>query len=118
MNRKGEKLGWTFGWIGSFLWVLCFGFIWLYQGKIVQGFICCLIFILSLFSITKFAPWKKPKMKYWKLMLPNYLLFITAFLYLVNVFITNWKELIYIQYGLGLLPCFLPIIIIGNKTWE
>jgi phosphatidylserine synthase len=118
MERKGEKLGWTLGWIGAFLWILAFSIMWLFQENFINGFLGLLIFIIAIYCILKFAPWKYPQTKYWKLMLPIYFIFIIGIVFLLIALLTSWKEMIYIQYGFWLIPCFIPLLVLGRKTWQ
>lgn len=118
MDRKGEKLGWTLGWLGGFLWILVFSIIWLFQGDLLNGFIGIILVIIAIKFILRYAPWKNPQTKFWKLMLPIYTIFMIGVIFMMIVLLTSWKELIYIQYGLWIIPCFTPLIIMGRRTWN
>lgn len=117
MNRTGEKIGWIAGWIGGFLWVLGFGIYWTAAGKTIEGLLAAAIFILSIFSIVFLSPWRNPKKKYWKLMLPNYILLLFSIALVIGV-LSGFKNLAEIRYGIWIIPCLIPIIVLGNKTWE
>ncbi len=117
MNRNGEKLGWTGGWIGSFIWILIFAIACFVKGYAVYGAIGVIVFSIALLMILKFSPWRYPDTKYWKLMLPIYVLFMGSVIFVVYV-LTGFNDLGRIQYCLWLIPCFTPLFIMGNKTWD
>jgi hypothetical protein len=117
MDRKGEKIGWIGGWTGGFLWVLAFGVIWFVQGKPVHGVIGSALFLAALFLIVRFAPWKHANTKYWKLMLPVYVMFLLSASLIVYA-MGGFSDLSKIQYGLWIIPCLSPLIVLGNRTWE
>lgn len=116
MNRKGEKIGWIVGWTGGFLWILPFAAVCFFQERLIYGVFSVVLFLLALFSIVKFAPWKYPDTKYWKLMIPMYsilLISVVLVLYVFNIF----NEPARLQYGLWILPCLSPFVILGNREW-
>ena len=53
MNRNGEKLGWTGGWIGSFIWILIFAIACFVKGYAVYGAIGVIVFSIALLMILK-----------------------------------------------------------------
>lgn len=117
MNRKGEKLGWTLGWIGVFLWVFIISIVFLIQNKIIFGILGILIFLTALFLIFYLSPWRNKTIKYWLLMLPLYIISIISIIVVIFGFggINNLSE---IQYGSWIIPCLVPIFILGRKTWQ
>ena len=117
MNRKGEKLGWVGGWIGSFVWILGFAAISFIKGDLIYGVISIFTFPVALLMILKFVPWRYPGTKYWKLMLPIYAIFLISVIFVIYI-ITGFNDLGRVQYCLWLLPCFTPIFVLGNRTWE
>ena len=78
MNRKGEKIGWIGGRFGGFIWLGLLFVVWIFQNKISNGMIGITVFIVAIITIIATAPWKHPNTKYWKLMLPIYLLFFIS----------------------------------------
>ena len=117
MNRKGEKLGWIGGWIGSFCWMPAFGIVCFVKGQLIYGAIGTAFFFIALFLILKCVPWKYPKTKYWKLMVPIYTMFLVSVIAVIYV-LTGFNDLARIQYGVWMIPCLAPIAILGNKTWD
>lgn len=117
MNRKGEKLGWTLGWLGSFLWLFIISIIFLFQSKFIFGILGFLHFILALVLTFVLSPWRNSKKKYWILMLPIYILMIMSVVLTIKSF-GGIKDLSEIQYGLWILPSLIPIFLLGGKTWN
>lgn len=115
MNRNGEKLGWTIGWLGSFLWLAILSTIWFFQNKVLYGTIGLLIFCFAIVVIFMFAPYRCPKIHYWKLMLPLYMLIIVSIILCLYAY--PEEELSSFSM-LSLTPCLLPLFTLGKKTWE
>lgn len=117
-ERKGEKWGWAGGWMGGFTWLLLLSIIWLVKGKILVGLIGFCLFTLAIIFIFAFAPWKHPETKYWKLLLPVYLvLILSASLFILfegglKAVGLNWWSLFYLT------PCFIPFATMGSRRWK
>jgi len=75
INRRGEKIGWTAGWAGGFIWVLILSVVFLFQGKTEHGVLGVVLVGVSMFIILFFSPWRFASTYYWKLMLAPYGLF-------------------------------------------
>jgi hypothetical protein len=73
-TRTGEKIGWTAGWIGGFIWVFALSLVFLFQHRIEQGVVGVILTGVSVVAIVFFAPWRFPQTPYWKLMLAPYAL--------------------------------------------
>ncbi|MBI5568432.1 MAG: hypothetical protein HY914_00650 [Desulfomonile tiedjei] len=117
-ERTGEKGGWIGGWIGSFLWLLLFGILRLYQGRTGQGLVAIGLFAAALVLIFRFAPWNNPETRYWKLLVPIYVVFLIALGSVVwaeggpsTLGLPSWSIL-------WLIPIFLPFLTIGNRRWN
>ena len=117
MDRRGEKLGWIGGWIGGFIWIPAFAIVCFIKGDLVYGVIGVIVFSVALLMILKFAPSRNPDIKYWKLMVPIYVIFLVSVIFVVYV-LTGFNDLGRIQYGFWLIPCFVPIFSMGNRTWN
>lgn len=117
-GRTGEKIGWIGGWLGSFLWVLALGIVFLVQDKTNRGIVGLALFVLAVFFIFMFAPWRRPVTPYWELMLPMYFLLFAAAAWAIRAF-GGWKVS-----GLGwwklswVLPMLLPLVTAGRRTWN
>jgi len=118
MNRKGEIIGWIGGWLGGFIWLGLLSVVWLFQDKIRDGMIGIMVFLVAIIAIIATAPWKHPNTKYWKLMLPIYLLFFISIALCIYLYggLENmglkWTAFFWI------IPCLIPFITAGNRTWN
>jgi hypothetical protein len=117
-GRSGEKAGWTGGWLGGFLWVAALGIVFLVQGKTGRGLVGLALFVLAVFFVFAFAPWRRPDTPYWELMLPLYFLFFFTAGWMIWAF-SGWKAT-----GLDwwnvfwVLPMLLPLGTAGRRTWN
>jgi len=117
-KRKGEKVGWIGGWSGGFVWLLVLSVVWLLQGKVINGVIGLGAFGLAEIFIFVLSPWKHPHTRYWKLMLPFYLVLIAS----VGFYIFSEGGLA--RLGLSwwsiflLLPLFIPFATMGSRCWS
>ncbi len=118
MKRRGEKLGWLGGWFGAFAWLGLLSVIWLFQSKTSEGVIGLVVFIIAIIVISMTAPWKHPNTKYWKLMLPIYLLFICSIV--LYVYLSGGLEIIGLKWTsiFFVIPGFIPLVTAGNRTWN
>ena len=118
MKRRGEKFGWIGGWLGGFLWLGLLSAVWLFQNKISDGMIGIAIFVVAIIAIIKTAPWKHPNTKYWKLMLPIYLLFFCSIV--LSIYLYGGLESIGLKWTafFWVIPCLIPFVTMGNRTWN
>ena len=118
MNRKGEIIGWIGGWLGGFIWLGLLSVILLFQNRMRDGLIGIVIFAVAIITIISTAPWKHPNTKYWKLMLPIYLLFFISIALCIRLYCglentgLKWTALFWI------IPCLIPFVTTGNRTWN
>jgi len=117
MKQSWMKFGWFSFAIVSVIWIVPFSIVWLIHGKYIFGTMGIALFCTALFLIITFVPWKYPNTKLWKLLIPPYAMFIMSVLLLLYV-LTGLNNLSEVQYGLWLLPCFVPFFTFGYKTWE
>ena len=121
MNERGPRAGWTYGGLGSLLWILILGMVIAVRGHPGKGLFCLALFGAGAAYLFRFAPWKHRDRPLWK----SYLGFV-AFLCAASaaVFFTvrdivgaegdqlsPWMLLL-------LLPLCLPIFGFGAKTWN
>lgn len=116
-ERKGEKAGWTWGWIGGFLWVAIVALVLIAQGKAMAATVGLLIFMAAIWATRHFAPWRHPTTPYWRLMAVEYVLFLLSAIWAVWAFggltavgFDGWMLL-------WLVPLFIPILSNATKTW-
>ena len=119
MERRGEKLGWFGAWFGGgFGWLGLLSAIWLFQNKISEGMIGLAVFIVAIIVISMTAPWKHPKTKYWKLMLPIYLLIFCSIV--LSIYLYGGLESIGLKWTsfFWVIPGLIPFATAGNRTWN
>lgn len=118
IDRKGEKIGWIGGWLGGFIWLGLLSVVWLFQNKMSGGILGIVVFTVAIMGIIATAPWKHPNTKYWKLMLPIYLLFFISIALCINVY--GGFESIGLKWTafFWVIPCLIPFITTGRRTWN
>ena len=116
-ERTGEKVGWIGGWLGGFLWLLILSGVWLYRGQIFVAVVGAALVLLAVYCILWFAPWKHPRTKYWKLLLPIYAMFLLSVSFAIfgggftNGHL-NWWSIFW------LCPILTPFFTVGQRTWH
>ena len=116
-TRKGEKIGWTGGWLGSFLWLWLLGLVWLAKGRLAGGGIMLGLGLLAGLLLRALLPWKHPEVHYWKLMVPLYGVFALGAglaVYWAGGWTAagmgSWSLLIF-------LPILMPLFQMGRRRW-
>ncbi len=116
-KRQGEKIGWTAGWIGGFIWVAILSIVFIYQKKIGQGLFGLFITVTAIATIFSFAPWRYPSTPYWKLMLAPYGMLFIAIAWVIWSYGSieslglNWWNLLW------LIPALSPFGFLSNRKW-
>ena len=117
INRYGEKIGWTAGWIGGFIWVAILSIVFLYQNKIGTGVLGMFLTAVAIVAIFSFAPWRHPSTPYWKLMLVPYGMFSLSIAWAIWSYGglesvgLNWWNLLW------LIPALSPFGMLSNRKW-
>jgi len=118
-TRKQEKLGWTVGWLGGFVWVLILSVIFLVQGRMPRAVIGLVIGGASIATIFLASPWRHPDTTYRRLMIPIYIGFFVAVAWAVwasddprTLGIRSWWALFL------LLPLLTPVWAAGRRRWN
>lgn len=115
--RYGEKVGWTGGWMGGFLWVLVLSLVFFHQtksGPALWGLFLC---VAAAGAVVSFAPWRHPSTPYWRLMLAPYGVFLAAVVWAFWAFggVRNaglsWWSLLW------LIPVLSPFGMLSRRTW-
>ncbi len=116
--RRGEKIGWTGGWLGGFVWVLILSLVFAVQGNWRTALSGLIVVGLAVAAVLFGAPWRHPTTPYWRLMLAPYGLFLGS---------VAWAFLTYggmAETGFGLMQwllLLLPLIPLGQharRTWQ
>ncbi len=111
-NRRGEKVGWTGGFLGGFTWVAILSTIFLFQGKSLQALVGFVLVAVAVFCVLHFSPWRYPSTPYWKLMIGPYLAFFASMAWAVWLGVIDWGTLL-------LLPLLLiPLGSLYKKRWS
>ena len=116
-NRLGEKAGWIGGWSGGFLWVLLLSVMWLAQGRFIEGVAGLLLVALAGLLIIATAPWRHPKVPYWKLMSPIYLLLVISCAWAIWAF-GGKKDLGELLLSTWFLLLLFPLGVVGRRRWS
>jgi hypothetical protein len=59
-SRRGEKWGWTGGFLGSSLWIAVMGIVLLYRGDVAAGLVAFALYGASLALLFLLLPWRNP----------------------------------------------------------
>lgn len=117
-ERKGEKIGWTLGWLGGFVWVGVVSIVFLAQGKWLQGILGLILFGIAIVIILLMVPWRHPSTPYWKLMLLPYLVFFASVPWAIWAFgginatdLDAWNLA-------WLVPLLIPFGVMSKRTWD
>jgi len=117
-NRNGEKIGWIGGWLGGFIWALILGIVRLVQHRGYEGGIGLALVALGVFVVFSCAPWRRPAVAYWKLMLPIYAVFFVTVAWAVETYGgmkaagLDWWSFSWV------LPMLIPLGTAGRRTWN
>jgi hypothetical protein len=117
-HRSGEKFGWIGGWLGGFIWVVILSVIFLVLGKTTQCVIGLALFCAAVVCIVASAPWRHPDTRYWKLMIPVYVVFFGSIAWMVwsyrgldSLGLNWWNAFL-------LLPLLMPFWTAGRRRWS
>jgi len=117
-ERRGEKVGWTVGWLGSFCWVFIFSVLWLARGRLLAGGVALLIVAVAVALIVALAPWRHPRTRQWKLLLPIFLVLAVSVAAAVHfeggLTATGMKWWSF----LWVIAIFLPLLSYGARCWQ
>lgn len=117
MGRRGEKIGWIGGWLGGTLFFPIGAVVWLSCYNIPAATIALMVYIGFVSLAFTITPWKYPQTKYWKLLLPYYLLLIVGTALLLMTGFHNIQGSFKYFSAFYLLPAVLPFFTVGEKTW-
>jgi hypothetical protein len=117
-SRKGEKIGWIGGWLGGFIWLLVLSGVWVFQDKLSYAAMGLGLFALALVLIRGLSPWRHPRTKYWKLLLPIYLVFFIAIGLCIYLYGGFEKVGLNRMSFFWIIPCLIPFATIGRRTWS
>jgi len=117
-NRWGEKIGWTAGWLGGFIWVAILSVVFLIQGNYAAGVIGLIVTGCAVAAIVLFSPWRHPTTPYWKLLLAPYSVFLLSIVWAIVSYGglaasgLRWWNLFW------LLPLLVPLGPLARRKWS
>lgn len=117
-GRRGEKIGWIGAWLGSYSWVLVLAIVFFYKGNNTTGIYGLGICLIAVLLMVFLSPWRNPSTPYWQLLLPYYLLFVSAVIWAVRGFGTENLSTFNLWQLMSLLPILIPIFILGKRRWD
>lgn len=116
--RTLEKIGWTAGWIGSFVWVLVLSLVFLAQGDATHGLAGLGLTVVAAAVVVVSAPWRFPGTRYWKLMAAPGTCFAVSIAWGIWSFggveggaPGGWTLA-------WLLPMSIPVLVFGRRRWQ
>lgn len=128
-ENRGAKAGWTYGGLGSLLWMPILSAVLFAKGLVVPGGYLLVFFILGLLCVGLLAPWKRPDVSMGLLFsaLPTVVLIAglgTALLWYRAVQGAaeglSQGQLLFLLPALAaaLLPMYLPALLFAKQTWR
>lgn len=117
-NRKAEKIGWSLGWSGGFLWILILAVFFLVQERLAESILGFFVFTIAMLGVFLFSPWRNPQTPFWKLFLVPYFIFLLSIIWVIWAYggvkslNLNWWNLFW------LIPLLIPTFTSrGRRRW-
>jgi hypothetical protein len=117
-GRRGERVGWTCGCLGSSLWMIPTSIILLWSGRIASGLCGLGFFALSVAACVYLAPWRHPRVRFWKLFLPVCVIMMLAAIFLLGVEGSPRDRRALGQLAPVLLFMMIPLTVVGRRRWD
>jgi len=118
-HDRGPKLGWILGGIGSQIWLIIMAVIFFLKGAWLPALTGMFFFVVGVFYIFKFAPWKYENISIRKIYLGLFsIIFLSA---AVMIFLWPFSGPVKITRAYYLIYCFpglIPVVTFGKKTWK
>jgi len=117
-DRRGEKIGWTYSWLGGFVWVGALAAVFLFQTKWIQAFTGLILLGAAVSAIVLLAPWRHPRVPYGKLLIVPYGLFFASIAWAVWAFGglkaagMDWWSMLW------LIPLLIPFGTLSKRRWN
>lgn len=120
MGERGPRAGWTWGGLGSLLWILILGAVLAVRGHHLRAGLCLGLFAAGAAYLHHFAPWKHRDTPVWKPYLGFVLLLCaaSAAVFLAVHDVIPGEEQLSPWMLLFLIPLSLPIFGFGRRTWD
>lgn len=117
-ERRGEKIGWTGGWLGGFIWLALLAVVFMVQGQWLEGIIGLALTGLAVLVIVFVAPWRHPATPYWKLMLAPYTVFFLSVAWAFWAFGARGDLGLSWWYLFWFAPMLIPLGTVGRRKWN
>ena len=116
-QRKGERYGWTLGFLGGFMWLPILSCLWFVQGKPLSAIVGFGLFALAFVFIFLLAPWRYPETRMWKLLVPIYSTLVLAVVLAFSAYGGTSEGDLSLWTLLCLTPAFTPFFTLGGRRW-
>lgn len=116
-SRRGERLGWLLGWMGTFLFLPVLAVVVWLQGQHWIAVASVPLWALAELLVFRLAPWRYPSTRYWRLMLPLYVVLLASVVLVMVGFGglegsgLRWWNMLWV------LPMLTPLFILGGRRW-
>jgi hypothetical protein len=118
LEQTGPKLGWTLGGLGSLLWMLILAVVMFLKGNQLGALVSLGFFIVGVLYIILFAPWKYPHVPFRRIYGGIILIIILAAVAILYFWYPKeFQSMNNLRTLWMLFPLFIPIFIMGKKTW-
>jgi len=116
-DRRGEKLGWTLGLLGSTAWMFIFAAMAFFAGDWPIGALVLGVGLCVVSMVFGLAPWKHPATPFWKLFLPP-----VAVIIFTAIVLMEWaghKRTLELAISLVAGGFFIPMSTgLGSRRWQ
>jgi hypothetical protein len=116
-DRTGEKVGWTAGWLGGFIWVAILSASFFSQGKGQQALLGLLLFAAAIVIVLALAPWRHPSTHYGRLMIAPYGVLLASVVWAVWSFGNAGNAGLRWWIIFWFLPLAIPLGILWQRRW-
>jgi hypothetical protein len=117
-TRRGEKRGWSLGWVGGSLWMVVASGSGFLGGRIVAGVVGLVLFAGSLGLVRFLAPWRHPRTAYWKLVVGVMAYQGLALVPIMYTLRQPWSRAEAMPLGLAAVGPLVTLCLVGRNTWE
>jgi len=118
MEHRGARTGWILGGVGALVWIPVLAGVLLAKGNTMGGALGLGLFVIGIFYLIVFAPWRHGGMPFRRLYLGLVLIILVAAVALLAFWeggrYLDMRKAYYLVY---FLPLLIPVFTFGKKTW-